>query len=100
VPPLVLIHWEDASVVDDDTWVQSHNMPAASPVMFQQVGWLLEMTKEHVVLSACIGADMMSARDRIPRGMVRSITVFDPMAGQPYKAPRRRKAKNDNTRSP
>jgi hypothetical protein len=88
MPPLVLVHWEDASVVDDGTWVAVHDMPVASPVMFQQVGWLLEMTKEHVVLSACLGAEHISARDRIPRGMVRSITVFDPAYGEPYKAPR------------
>ncbi len=91
MPPLVLVVWEDASQVDDSVWVDMKTMPTATAIVFQQVGWLLELTRQHVVLSACLGAEIMSARDRIPRGMVRSITVFDPAAGVPYKAPRKRK---------
>ena len=92
MPPLVLCVWEDASVVDEHVWANISGAPKAEAIVFQQVGWLLEMTKQHVVLSACLGTEIMSARDRIPRGMVRSITVFDPSSGQPYKAPRKRKA--------
>ena len=89
--PLALVEWEDASIVDDGTWLDRATAPKAEPIIFQQVGWLLEATAEHVVLAACMGAEIMSARDRIPRGMVRSIYVFDPAYGEPYKLPRKRK---------
>jgi len=91
-PPLVLVTWEDASQVDDTVWVDTATARKAEAIVFRQVGWLLEQTKQHIVLSACMGTEIMSARDRIPMGMVRSITVFDPAAGVPYKAPRRKRA--------
>jgi hypothetical protein len=89
--PLVLVTWEDASVVDEGTWADRHTAPKAEPIVFQQVGWLLEATADHVVLTACMSADIISARDRIPRGMVRSIHTFDPAFGELYKLPRKRK---------
>jgi hypothetical protein len=90
-PRLVVITWEDASVVDDGTWVARADLPPAHPIVFQQAGWLLEITPEHVVMTACLGEGLMSARDRIPRGMVRSIIQFDPAFGEPFKMPRKRK---------
>ncbi len=90
-PKLVLVEWEDASVVDDDTWVHRETAPKAEPVIFQQVGWLIEVTAEHLVLASCLSHEIMSARDRIPRGMVRSVHVFDPAFGKAYRLPRPRK---------
>jgi hypothetical protein len=91
-PPLLgLVEWEDASVVDDGTWTDRKNPPKAEPIIFQQVGWLLEVTSEHVVMAACMSSEIISARDRIPRGMVRSIHTFDPAFGQPFRMPRKRK---------
>ncbi len=89
--PIVLLCWEDASIVDDETWVDRKTASKVEPVVFQQVGWLVEITPEHVVLAACISPEIMSARDRIPRGMVRSITKLDPAFGEPFKMPRKRK---------
>ncbi len=88
---LALVEWEDASIVDDATWVDRADMPPAHPIVFQQVGWLLEVTSDHVVMTACVSDGIISARDRIPRGMVRSITKLDPAFGEPYKMPRKRK---------
>jgi hypothetical protein len=85
------VEWEDASVVDDGTWVDRATAPKPEPVIFQQVGWLIEITAEHLVLASCLSAEIMSARDRIPRGMVRSVHTFDPSFGELMKLPRKRK---------
>ena len=89
-PRLVLVEWEDASVVDSGTWADRTDAPPALPIVFQQVGWLLELTPGHVVLTSALHKDTMAPRDRIPLGMVRSIIAFDPSAGVPVKKPRKR----------
>lgn len=86
-PRLVLVEWEDASVVDDSTWVAKKNMPEAHPIIFQQVGWLLEWTPAHLVMTEAMGDEMMAARNRIPSGMVRSVHVFDAADGKKLKRP-------------
>ena len=88
---LVRVLWEDASVVDVGTWVDKDDLPPPTPVHFDQVGWLLELTPDHVVLSGCVGADLIGARDRIPLGMVRRITAFSPDEGTPVPLPRKRR---------
>lgn len=90
-PQLVLVEWEDASVVDSGTWVHREDAPPAQPEVFQQVGWMLELTDAHVVITASLSHKLMSARDRIPRGMVRSIHVFDVADGKPMPPNKRRK---------
>lgn len=89
--PLVLVEWEDASIVDDSTWVDRKTAPKAEAVIFQQVGWLIEVTPDHILLAACMSPEIISARDRIPRGMVRAIHAFDITSGVQYKLPRKRK---------
>lgn len=87
---LVRVMWEDASVIDDGPWVRIDSAESPTPTHFDQVGWLLELTPEHVILSSCVGVDLMGARDRIPTGMVRRIFEFAPGGGKPVSIPRRR----------
>ena len=89
---LVLLVWEDAAIVDDGPWVE-REAPVTKPVIFHQVGWLQEVTNEAIVLTHAVGDHAMAARDRIPRGMVKTILQLDPDAGVPLKLPRKRKAK-------
>lgn len=74
-PQLVLVEWEDASD-DDDTWLRRTAVPDPDIVVHRQVGWLLEATKTHVLLTSTISDKLLSSRTRIPRGMVRSITTL------------------------
>lgn len=73
MPKIVLVEWEDASVLDRETWVDKASAPKAKATIFSQVGFLLESTREHVVLTCTMGDELMGARTRIPRGMVRSV---------------------------
>lgn len=73
---LVRVIWEDASVVDEGTWISRDGLKQAEPVIFDQVGWLMEITPAHVVLSECVGKDLIAPRTRIPAGMVRSIREY------------------------
>lgn len=78
-PPLVLIHWEDASVEDAGPWVVQEDAKPMPPKIFAQVGFLLEDTDAAVVLTHAMetpGKGLMASRERIPRGMVRSITYL------------------------
>lgn len=77
-PPMVLVVWEDAKVVDDGaTWAE--NKPVAyRPHVFHQVGFLVSDTAAGVILTAAWHPEMVAARDQIPRGMIRSMTVLGP----------------------
>lgn len=77
-PRIALVEWEDASVLDDSTWVDKATAPEPEATVFQQVGWLLAATRKHVVLTCTNGSRLMGARTRIPRGMVRKITYLTP----------------------
>lgn len=73
-----MVEWEDASVLDTETWVDRASMPEAKATIFSQVGFLLEDTDEHVVLTCTMGDLLIGQRTRIPRGMVRSVTPLAP----------------------
>ena len=88
---LVRVIWEDASIVDDGTWVDRSTTTKPEAIVFDQIGWLMELTSEHVVLSSCVGRTLMGARDRIPAGMVRSIHEYETESGEPVKVPKKRK---------
>jgi hypothetical protein len=88
---LVRVVWEDASVVDDGTWVTRADAPPPEAVIFNDLGWLLDLTPEHVVLSASVGRLLMGPRLRIPAGMVKSITEFDVQSGTPVSIPKKRR---------
>jgi hypothetical protein len=68
-PPLVLVTWEDAKVLDDSAWAanKDHDYKA---MIFESVGFLLSDTPEGVILTSAWSEDMVAARDQIPRGMI------------------------------
>lgn len=70
---MVLVSWEDASV-DPDTWVGKDD--TVKVVMHEQVGWLLELTPRHLLMTCTVSEDMLGSRTRIPRGMVHKITYL------------------------
>ena len=80
IPPLVLVEWEDARVMDSDTWVPNEGAHAYAPQIHHQVGFLLSKTRRGLVLASTWSPEMTSARDSIPAGMVRSITHLRPSA--------------------
>jgi hypothetical protein len=71
-PPLVMVTWEDATVLDDAAWCDKteHTYKAK---MFISVGFLLYDGKEGLILTSAWSPDMVAARDQIPRGMVRKV---------------------------
>lgn len=75
-PRLVLVEWEDASATDEHTWLDRETAAPMPAVVFQQVGWLIEQTDSHVILTCALSDKMMAARDRIPAGMVRKIVAL------------------------
>lgn len=80
-------------MADDSVWVDRHSAPTPEPVVFEQVGWLLELTPEHVVLTSSVSDKIIAARDRIPAGMVRSIHEYDPDGGSLVAVPKKRRKK-------
>jgi hypothetical protein len=74
------VEWEDA-VAEAGPWVD-RNSPPMTPKVFLQVGWLLEDTRDAIVLTHAVepdGTGLVAARERIPRGMVRKIRALTPM---------------------
>lgn len=90
---LVRVIWEDASLVDDSggPWHDRNALAHPEPTLFDQVGWLMELTVDHVLLCSAVGKELISSRDRIPMGMVRSIFEFGPDSGIPVTTPKRRR---------
>jgi len=78
IPPMVLVVWEDARVLDEDTWVSASVQHTYEPFLFRQVGFLLSDDPGGVVLTSCWNPDLIGARDQIPRGMIRQLI---PLAG-------------------
>ena len=74
-PPLVLVVWEDAKVVDSSPWAENkgHEYKAH---MVHQVGFLLAHTDQGVILTQAWHPETVAARDQIPIGMVRSMTLL------------------------
>jgi hypothetical protein len=82
-PRIVMIQWEDASVEDCGPWVVQEDAKPMPVKLFHQVGFLLEDTPECVVMTCAMeepGKGLMASRERIPRGMVRSIVDLVPAA--------------------
>lgn len=68
-PPLVLVTWEDAKLLDDSAWAENKNHDY-KPMIFESVGFLLSDTPEGVILTSAWSEEMVAARDQIPRGMI------------------------------
>ena len=91
----VLVEWEDASVEDIGPWVDQENAKPLPVKVFKQVGFLLEDTPECIVLTCAmerLGSGLMASRERIPRGMVRSIVDLAPAAVKPPARAKRKPA--------
>ena len=88
---LVKVVWQDAADADAGPWVDRATAGPIVPCIFHQVGYLYELTAEHVVLTACVGREQMGVRSQIPSGMVKSIVEL--IEGDPLKIPKRRRAK-------
>jgi hypothetical protein len=90
---LVRVVWEDASVADPDTWVMKEGLKEPEVMIFQDVGWLLDLTADHILLSASMGREIMGPRLRIPAGMIRSIHEYDINSGKAMSVPKKRTKK-------
>ncbi len=84
-PPLVLVIWEDATVLDTGAWADNGKHDY-KPCIFHQVGFLIAHSDAGVILSSAWHPETVAARDQIPRGMIRSMSVLEPA-----KPPRKRK---------
>ena len=88
---LVLVEWEDASIADDGPWVLRSEAKEPKARIFKQVGWLVSLDADAIVLTCAADDDLMAARDRIPRGMVLSVHEIDPAAGKRLRLPKARR---------
>lgn len=73
---LALVSWEDASQEGSGPWVSQEDAPPMRIVIFHQVGFILEDSPECIVMTCAMENrpdGLMASRERIPRGMVRSI---------------------------
>lgn len=71
-PPLVRVIWEDATQMDDGAWVENKDH-TYKPHIVDSVGYLLYEGEEGVILTQAWNAELVGARDQIPRGMIREI---------------------------
>lgn len=86
-PPMVCVTWEDASQMDSTVWVENSGKHEYTPHIHCQVGFLLRSTRRGIVIVSTWSQELVSQRDSIPRGMIRSIEYLEPK-----RAPRARKA--------
>ena len=73
MPPLVMVLWEDATVLDHDNWASDTASHDWEPQLIVQVGFLLHKSKKGIVLTSALGDGFVAARDQIPMGMVREL---------------------------
>lgn len=71
-PPLVIVDWEDAKVLDDSAWADNDNHTYEAQI-FQSVGFLLHDGPKGIILTQAWSEKMVGARDQIPRGMIRKV---------------------------
>lgn len=74
-PPLAMVEWEDASLLDTEPWVDNEEQKYDAK-LFLQVGFVLYDGKEGVILTAAWSPDKIATREQIPRGMIRKITYI------------------------
>lgn len=92
---IVAVVWEDAHTESDGPWVWQAEAKPLTAKIFHQVGFLLEDTPECIVLTCAMeptGQGLMASRERIPRGMVRSIVDLAPAAAKPSRGAKRKPA--------
>lgn len=66
--------WEDAAELDTGPWAEHEENFEYSPVLCEQVGFLLYDGPEGIVITDAIIEDgTVARRNQIPRGMIRSV---------------------------
>lgn len=71
---LVLVEWEDAKLLDNETtWVSADTKSEYSPLIVRQVGFVLEDSEQGLILTHALSDAVMAPRDQIPRSMIRRI---------------------------
>jgi len=88
---LVLCVWDDASDLDEGPWVGRHDAPKPVASIFHQVGFILELNPEELILVHAVGAEQTSIRARIPVGMIKRLVELN--EGTVVKIPKKRRAK-------
>ena len=87
---MVLVVWEDASDVDEGTWIDRATAPEPTAVIFHQIGFIERFTASELVLYHVVGEHHTSIRARIPTGMIREIHELK-AEPTPMSIPKRRK---------
>lgn len=72
-PPMVLVVWEDAAVLDDDRWAYAEEHKY-DPAIIHTVGYLLHRSKAGIIITGSWCPDHTGPRDQIPAGMIRKVT--------------------------
>ncbi len=76
-PPLVLVTWEDATLLDLEAWAPNKDHKY-EPKLFLSVGFMLYDGPGGIILTSAWSVDTVAARDQIPKGMVRSVKRLKP----------------------
>jgi hypothetical protein len=88
---LVLVVWEDCSTADvEGAWELKEYAKPIPPKVISQVGYVYSQTENEIEITCAVDSEdkMIARRDRIPRGMVRSIVDL-----APAQAPAKRRRK-------
>lgn len=72
-PPLVVVTWEDATMLDEGAWADTDTEHEYKAKIFEQVGFLLHDGPEGVILTHAWHEETIAAREQIPRGMIRRV---------------------------
>ena len=66
---LIKVTWEDACELDGSPWIFNEEVQADSCVVVQ-VGFVLEDTDKHIVLTHSYTRDQVARRNLVPKGMI------------------------------
>lgn len=80
-----MVVWEDAKQIDSGPWAENKDHDY-KPHLVHQVGFLLSHTEAGVILTQAWHPELVGARDQVPIGMIRSMTVL-----QAAPAPKRKR---------
>jgi hypothetical protein len=92
-PPLVLVVWEDAKVIGDNTWLENKKREYV-PHLFYQTGFLTLDDVQGIHVVSTWHPDLVSQPDQIPRAMIRSITALTPQKPTQTKGTRNARTKS------
>lgn len=81
-PHIVLVEWEDITILDDGTWANTPDKHEYAHRIFRTVGYLLHDSKDGIILTGTFSPETTAPREQIPRGVIRSIEVIK--KGSPF----------------